>query len=273
MKGRRSDFYDQRMTHHSLVRRPVPSLQDGLVSHIERSPVDFELAMRQWLGYVEALNEHGWGTTEVPAAADCPDSVFIEDTMVVYRDLAIISRPGADSRKPEIVGAETALLPFGYRVQRIQDPGTLDGGDVLKVGETIYVGRGGRTNAEGIRQLRAALSPLGARVVAVPMTKVLHLKTAITALPDGSIIGWAAALDNPSFFPNFVPMPEVEGAHVVLLGGERLLMSASAPRSAALLRDLGYDPVLVELTEFEKLEGCVTCLSVRLREAPMTPNS
>jgi dimethylargininase len=259
------------MTQHSLVRRPVPSLQNGLVSHIERRPVDFELAIRQWHGYVEALNEHGWATTEVLAATDCPDSVFIEDTMVVYRNVAIISRPGADSRKPEIVGAEKALIPFGYRVERIQDPGTLDGGDVLKVGNTIYVGQGGRTNAEGLRQLRAVFAPLGARVVAIPMSKVLHLKTAITALPDGSIIGWAAALDDPFFFPNFVPMPEEEGAHVVLLGDDRLLMSASAPRSAALLRDLGYHPVPVELTEFEKLEGCVTCLSVRLREAPMTP--
>lgn len=261
------------MTQHSLVRRPVPSLQYGLVSHIERRPVDFELAMRQWHGYVEVLHEHGWGTTEVPAAADCPDSVFIEDTMVVYRGVAIISRPGADSRKPEIVEAEKALLPFGYQVERIQDPGTLDGGDVLKVGDTIYVGQGGRTNAEGIRQLRALLLPLGAHVVAVPMTKVLHLKTAITALPDGSIIGWAAALDDPAFFPKFVPMPEEEGAHVVLLGDDRLLISASAPRSAALLKDLGYHPISVALTEFEKLEGCVTCLSVRLRDAPMLPTS
>ena len=259
------------MTQHSLVRRPVPSLQNGLVSHIERRPVDFELAMRQWHGYVEALNKHGWGTTEVPIAADCPDSVFVEDTMVIYRDVAIISRPGADSRKPEIADAEKALLPFGYRVERIQDPGTLDGGDVLKVGDTIYVGQGGRTNAEGIRQLRAVVSPLGARVIAVPMTKVLHLKTAITALPDGSIIGWAAALDDPSFFPNFLAMPEEAGAHVVLLGDDRLMMSASAPRSAALLRELGYHLVTVELTEFEKLEGCVTCLSVRLRDAPVLP--
>ncbi|MGW3244522.1 dimethylargininase [Streptomyces sp. NPDC001070] len=250
----------------ALVRRPGPRLAEGLVTHIERSPVDAALASRQWEGYVAALRAHGWETVEVPPADDCPDGVFVEDTMAVFRNVALLSRPGAASRRPETAGAEEAVTALGLSVNRVREPGTLEGGDVLKVGDTVYVGRGGRTDADGIRQLRAAFEPLGARVVAVPVTKVLHLKSAVTALPDGTVIGYPPLVDDPSAFPRFLPVPEEPGAHVVLLGGGRLLMAASAPRSAAVLDDLGYEPVLVDISEFEKLEGCVTCLSVRLRE-------
>ena len=144
-------------------------------------------------------------------------------------------------------------------------PGTLDGGDVLKVGEVVYVGRGGRTNAEGVRQLRAILSPLGATVVAIPIHRVLHLKSAVTALPDGSILGYPPAVNDPAFFPRFVPVAEESGAHVVLLGGQRLLIAADCPKSAEQLQDRGYELSVVDISEFQKLEGCVTCLSVRMR--------
>ncbi|MCM2425268.1 dimethylargininase [Streptomyces sp. RKAG337] len=250
----------------AIVRRPSPRLAEGLVTHIERSPVDAALALRQWERYTAVLAEHGWETAEAAPADDCPDGVFVEDTMVVFRNVALISRPGAPSRRPETAGAEAAAVALGCSVQRIQEPGTLEGGDVLKVGETIYVGQGGRTNAEGLRQLRAAFEPLGARVVGVPVAKVLHLKSAVTALPDGTIIGYPPLVDDSAIFTHFRPMPEEAGSHVVLLGGNALLMAASAPRSAELLSGLGYRPALVDISEFEKLEGCVTCLSVRLRE-------
>ena len=209
----------------------------------------------------------GWHTIEVPPADDCPDAVFIEDTVVVYKNLAVITRPGADARKPEIVDVEKVVEDLGLSLNRIHAPGTLDGGDVLKVGDTVYVGRGGRTNPEGIRQLRSILEPLGATVVAVPLTKVLHLKSAVTALPDGSIIGYEPLIDDTAIFPRFVSVPEESGAHVVLLGGDKLLMAADCPRSADLFVDLGYEPVVVDISEFQKLEGCVTCLSVRLRDS------
>ena len=138
---------------------------------------------------------------------------------------------------------------------------------MLKVGDIVYVGRGGRTNAAGVAELRDLLAPLGLRVIAVPMTKALHLKSAVTALPDGTVIGFPPVVDDPSFFPHFRAMPEEGGAHVVDLGEGRLMMAASAPRSAELVADLGYEPVVVDISEFEKLEGCVTCLSVRLRAA------
>ncbi|TWD84088.1 dimethylargininase [Kribbella amoyensis] len=249
----------------ALVRAVGPRLAEGLVTHVERVPVDVELARRQWTEYVEALGAAGWDIVEVPGIEECPDAVFVEDTMVVYRDLAVIARAGAEERRPEAKAAEEAVEQQGYRVERIEEPGTLDGGDVLKIGNTVYVGRGGRTNQDGIDQLRAYLEPLGATVVAIPVSKVLHLKSAVTALPDRTVIGYAPLVDDPAAFPTFRAVPEEAGAHVVLLDDDRLLMAASAPKSAELFRALGYRPVVVDISEFEKLEGCVTCLSVRLR--------
>jgi dimethylargininase len=177
----------------------------------------------------------------------------------------VVTRPGAEERRPEVVGAEKGVRDAGYRVVHIEAPGTLDGGDVLKFGGKVYVGRGGRTNDEGIRQLREHLAPLDAEVVTVPLTKVLHLKSAVTALPDGTVIGYEPLVDDPGVFDRFMAVPEEPGSHVVLLDDHRLLMSSRAPRSADLFRGLGYEVVAVDIGEFEKLEGCVTCLSVRMR--------
>ncbi|NEA32628.1 dimethylargininase [Streptomyces sp. SID13031] len=253
------------VTVRALVRRPSPRLAEGLLTHLERVPVDADLAVRQWRQYVDALAEAGWTTVEVPPIDDCPDGVFVEDTMVVFGDLAVMARAGADERRPEAAEAERAVAAQGYRIARITEPGTMDGGDILKVGATLYVGLGGRTNQAGIDQLRQHFTPLGAEVVAVPVRKVLHLKSAVTALPDGTVIGYEPLTDNPAAFAKFLAVPEEGGAHVVLLGEDRLLMAASAPRTAELFRERGYTPVVVDISEFEKLEGCVTCLSVRLR--------
>ena len=253
------------MSRKALVRRPSPHIADGLVTHIERSPVDRDLALQQWQGYVQAFKDAGWEVTEVPPAPELPDSAFIEDTLVVYADLAVVTRPGAEQRRPEVTAAEGSVRDAGYRVVRIVEPGTLDGGDVLKFGGTVYVRQGGRTNAEGVRQLTEHLSPLGATVVPVPLTKVLHLKSAVTALPDGTVIGYEPLVDDKDVYDRFMAVPEEAGSHVVLLEDNKLLMSSQAPETAAMLRDLGYDIVFVDIGEFEKLEGCVTCLSVRMR--------
>lgn len=256
------------MSKKALVRPPSSRLAEGIVTHVDRTPVRVDLAHTQWESYVGALQNAGWETVEVPVIDECPDSVFVEDTMVVYKNVAVIARPGADSRKPETADAEAVVVSLGYSMNRIAAPGTLDGGDVLKVSDTVYVGRGGRTNAEGVRQLRRIFEPLGATVVAVPLTKVLHLKSAVTALPDGSVIGYPPMVDGAQLFPRFVEVPEEAGAHVVLLGQGKLLMAADCPKSADLLADLGYEPIVVDISEYEKLEGCVTCLSVRLRDLP-----
>ena len=147
--------------------------------------------------------------------------MFVEDTVV-----AVPQRGGdhpARRREPRAARSSTSRRCIddarAAPSNHIVAPGTLDGGDVLKVGDTVYVGRGGRTNAEGVRQLRRILTPLGATVVAVPLTKVLHLKSAVTALPDGTIIGYPPLVDDPAIFPHFLAVPEESGAHVVCLGG------------------------------------------------------
>ncbi len=254
----------------ALVRPPSSRLAEGLLTHQERQSVDIDLARRQWAGYVETLMDHGVDIVELPMLEDCPDGVFVEDTLVVRGDLAVITRPAHPSRQPEVASAREAVASMGYRLSDVTDPGFLEGGDVLSVGETTYVGHTLRTNPEGIAQLARSLQ---GETVAVPLSKVLHLKSAVTALPDGRIIGYPDLVDDPSAFPQFRAVPEPSGAHVVLLDDEHLLMAASAPRSAALFADWGYRPVTVDISEFEKLEGCVTCLSVRLRTPPSSTGS
>ncbi|ROS28812.1 dimethylargininase [Rathayibacter sp. PhB127] len=249
----------------ALIRQPADDLDAGELTHLERVPVDRVKALQQWEEYVDALEEAGWETVQVATAPELPDSVFLEDALLVVDGHAVLTRPGAESRRGEVDGAEEAARALDLIVHRIEAPGTLEGGDVLRVGSTVYIGRGGRTNAEGVAQLRALLRPLGLSVVAVPLTRALHLKSAVTALPDGTVIGWESVVDEPRLFPSFLPMPEEGGAHVVVLGPDTLLMAASAPRSAELLRELGYRVMTVDISEFEKLEGCVTCLSVRVR--------
>jgi dimethylargininase len=252
----------------ALVRAPAATLADGLVTHIKKKKVDLELADQQWDLYVAALNAAGWETIEVEPRDDLADSVFVEDTVVMLGNLAVISNPGADTRKPETEATEKTLRELGFTIERIVEPGALDGGDVLKVGKTVYVGRGGRTNGEGIRQLRAIAATRGYNVIAVPVTKALHLKTAVTALPDGTVIGYPPLVDDARVFERFLPVPEAHGTAVVELAPDTLVMSSAAPKSADLFRELGYNVITVDISEFEKLEGCVTCLSVRLRQAP-----
>jgi dimethylargininase len=251
-----------------LVRRPSPRLADGELTHLVRQHVDLEQALTQWDAYIGVFREHGWSVVELDPLDDHPDGVFVEDVLVMYDRLAVVTRPGTSSRRGEIVGLGDRLDALGYDVASIQSPGTLDGGDVMKIGTTIYVGLGGRTNQAGIDQLRRLVAPRGAAVIAVPTTRVLHLKSAVTALPDGTVIGYEPVVDDSAIFDSFLAVPEEPGAHVVDLGGGHVLMTARAEGSAALFRDSGFEPVICDISEFEKLEGCVTCLSVRLRTAP-----
>jgi dimethylargininase len=228
------------------------------VTHIERTPVDVDLARRQHAAYVDVLAKCGWEPRMVPSAENCPDSVFVEDTVVVCDNLAVLTRPGAPQRRPEVEAVAETVRALGLRTERIEEPGTLDGGDVLQIGQTVYVGEGGRTNAEGIRQLRELL---GRAVVPVPVVKVLHLKSAVTALPDGTVLTYGDLVDTAPF-PTVLEVPEEAGTRVVPLDERHLIISASAPRTAELLAEHGYRPVTVDISEYERLEGCVTCLSV-----------
>jgi dimethylargininase len=251
----------------ALVRRPSSRMADGITTHIERVPADAGLAARQHAAYAEAVAGAGWTVREVAVADDLPDCAFVEDTVVVFDDLAVLTRPGAAERRAEVAGADEAVRALGLEVARIEEPGTLDGGDVLQAGRTVYVGRGGRTNGEGIRQLRRLAATRGRTVVPVALHAVLHLKSAVTVLPDGTFIAADPSLFDAAVFPTMRVVPEEGGAHVILLGGGTILMAASAPRSAAMLDDLGFDVISVDIGEFEKREGCVTCLSVLVAQA------
>ncbi|RII91794.1 dimethylarginine dimethylaminohydrolase [Clavibacter michiganensis] len=248
----------------ALVRIPSSRLAEGELTHLDRRPVDAELADQQWERYVLALEEGGWSTREVPPADDHPDSVFVEDAVLVLGTTAVLLTSGADSRRGERTGVERALEDMDLEVTSIDLPATIDGGDVLEVGRTLYVGSSSRTNAAGVQRLREIARPLGYTVVGVPVTKTLHLKSQVTALPDGTVIGYEPLVDAPRLFPSFLPVPEAEGTAVVALDDDTLLVSAAAPRTAEVLRGLGYEIVAVDISEFEKLEGCVTCLSVRI---------
>jgi dimethylargininase len=246
----------------ALVRRPSSRMADGITTHIDRVPADAGLAARQHEAYVDAVAGCGWIVREVAPDDELPDCAFVEDTVVMLGDLAVATRPGAGERRAEVAATEEVVRSLGLEVARIEDPGTLDGGDVLQVGPTVYVGRGGRTNAEGIRQLRRQAARAGRTVVPVKLHGVLHLKSAVTALPDGTFVASDPSLFDTAPFPTMRLVPEEAGSHVVLMGGGAILMAASAPRTAAMFDDLGFDVIAVDIGEFEKREGCVTCLSV-----------
>jgi dimethylargininase len=245
----------------ALVRRPGPRLAEGLVTHVGRRPVDVGLATRQYAAYVAALEAAGRRVQPVAPADGRPDAVFVEDTVVVCDGLAVLTRPGAPQRRPEVVGTEKAVRDLGLDVAHIEAPATLDGGDVLQVGKTVYVGRSGRTNEDAICQISRHFGRLGRRVVPVSVSGCLHLKTAMTALPDGTLIGVPEWLDT-SVLPGLRVAPEPEGAHVVILGEDHVLLATSASRTAEHLRAEGYAVTTVDISQFEALEGCVTCLSV-----------
>jgi dimethylargininase len=248
----------------ALVRAPGPRLAEGLVTHIERAEVDLAVARSQWGDYVDAMRTSGWVIEEVDCIDECPDAVFIEDAAVVFGDQAVLTRPGATSRVAEVAGLRLPLAECGLDVVELS-AGTLDGGDVLKIGSEVWVGVGGRTNAMGVASLVSLVEPYGWTVRPVAVTKVLHLKSAVTALPDGTVIGFPPLVDDPAVFERFRAVEEESGSHVVITGPDRLLMAASAPRTAAMLRAEGYEVDVVDISEFEKLEGCVTCLSIRVR--------
>ncbi len=249
-----------------LVRRPSPRLAEGELTHLDRVAVDPALARAQWEAYVEVFRARGWEIVDVEPADAQPDGVFVEDAVIVFGELAVLCRAGAPSRRGEAESVRAAVEASGLQIAEVVDPGTLDGGDVLKVGRTVYVGASSRTNADGIAQLRAALEPRGWSVASIPVTKVLHLKSGVTALPDGTVVGYAPLVDDPSLFASFLPIPEEHGTAVVVLDETTVLMSDDAPETAELYRARGLGVITTTVTEFEKLEGCVTCLSVRVRD-------
>ena len=252
----------------AIVRPVSDAMQHCELTHLDRSPIDVTLARRQHADYVAMLASLGCDVHELPAAQDLPDAVFVEDTAVVLDEVAVLTRPGAATRRPEVAAMATALGCWRACVS-IEAPGTLDGGDVLRVDHTLYVGRTPRSNAEGIAQLAAAVAPHGYRVEAVPVRGCLHLKSAVTRVAADMLLLNPEWVD-PAHWPGLrridVDALEPQAANALEVCG-RVLMPASFPRTRERLVTAGLDVVPVDASEVQKAEGGVTCCSVILRVA------
>jgi dimethylargininase len=238
-------------------------MQDYEHTYVGEQAIDLEVARRQHAGYCDALRACGAEVTVLDVNRDMPDSVFVEDTALVLDEIAIMTSPGALSRRDEPLGIEPALRPY-RAFEHMHLPGTIDGGDIVVSGHAIYVGASTRTNAAGIDALRRIVAPLGYLVTAVPVTGCLHLKTACSALPDGRFLVNPAWIDVTPLPPgSLVPVPASEPwAGDVLVIGERIIAADSFPRTADLLARSGWQVVPVTVSEFAKAEGGVTCLSL-----------
>lgn len=250
----------------ALTRTVSPTLADCELTHLDRTPIDVARAAAQHAAYEGALRTLGCEVQQVAAAPENPDAVFIEDTAVVLDEIAVIARPGAETRRGEVAAVAEALAHY-RPLAHIVAPATLDGGDVMVVGSTIYVGRTPRTNDDGIRQLRAAVAPFGYAVVPVDVAGCLHLKSAVTALDDHTVLCNPTWVDPVVFLPLSVALvadDEPSAANVVRVG-ERLLAAEAFPRTNAMLRARGFHVTTVPADELAKAEGAVTCCSVLLQ--------
>jgi len=248
----------------AFVRVPSAKLPEATVTNVPRVLVDRDAADRQWDEYISALTGSGWQVVEIDAADDQPDAVFVEDAAVVLSPtVAVLTRPGAEARRREVAAAGDRLRQNGFTLYELEAPGTLDGGDVLRAGTTLYVGSSGRTDGDGIRQLREviAMAGLDLTVVAVPVRSGLHLSSSAGVLPDGTVLIGAEL--EASAFERALRVPAGNGANVVALDERTVLVPASAPGTADLIADLGYTVVKVDLSEFEKVEGVPSGLSIR----------
>ncbi len=247
----------------AITREVSPGIGACELTHLERHAIDYERACLQHRAYAACLSSLQCEILSLPAELDLPDSVFVEDAAVVLDGVAVITRPGAESRRPETVSVAAALGPY-RNLLRIEDPGTLDGGDVLVLNRHLYVGISRRTNETGIQQLRDLTSPLGYDVKAVPIRGCLHLKSAVTRIgPDTVLLNrsWVA----PTTFSNLRLIdvhPDEPFAANALLVGEAVVFPAAFERTLTRIVDAGIEVRPVDVSELAKAEGGVTCCSL-----------
>jgi dimethylargininase len=251
----------------ALVREVSAAFADCVTANPPSPPLDAGVARRQHAAYTAALADHGFTLEWVAPAPDHPDGCFVEDTAVVIDDAALLTVPGHPSRRRETTSVGEALERF-VSVERMALPATLDGGDVLQVGSTIFVGVGSRTNADGIAALERFAGGHGRLVVPVHTFGVLHLKSAATALDDETVLVHPASVETDAF-PGFqtvrVVEEDPEAANVVRLPDGTLLASSTFPRTTDRLGSLGHRVATVDVSEIARANGGLTCLSIRLR--------
>jgi dimethylargininase len=250
------------------LTRPVPtSIGNCELTHLERVPIDWERADLQHRRYEQILESLGCRMTRLPALEDSPDSVFVEDTAVVFDECAVISRPGAPSRRGETASVEEVLRTL-RPLHCIESPATLDGGDVLRVGRRVFVGLSSRTTAAAVDQLKAFLKPLGYTVHPTGVRRALHLKTAVSELGDGSLLIDPSRIDASAFDGATtieVDPTEPTGANVLFVNGT-VLCPESAPRTTATLAAHGYRVLSVDASELGKAEAGLTCCSLLVND-------
>ena len=248
------------------ITRPVPrSLAECKLTHVARMPIDVDRAAAQHAAYEHVLRALGCTIERVGAADDLPDSVFIEDTAVVLDEIAILTRPGAPSRRLETDAVGEALAKYRL-VWPMKPPATLDGGDVLRLDRTLYVGLSTRTNQEGARQLAEAVRPFGYTVACASVRGCLHLKSAVTALDARRVICNPQWIDPRTFGgceTMFVHAKEPAAGNVLRVGAG-VICAAAHERTAAALAECGYEVHPVDVSELAKAEAGVTCCSVIL---------
>ncbi len=251
---------------HAWVRAPGDAYAACLRS--DPGPIDVALARTQHRAYVEALGAAGVGVEHLAPGLDAPDGCFIEDTAVVWDGGALVTRPGAPSRRGETPSVRAVLEAAGLDVVAMEAPATLDGGDVLRVGSRLLVGESARTNAAGVAALAAHAGRFGLSVETVPLRSGLHLKSALTLLEPGVLLlGAGVEAEQLARLPvELIPVTEPYGANVLALG-RRVLVSAQAPVTAERIERRGLEPVTLDVSELHRGDGALTCLSLR-RPAP-----
>jgi dimethylargininase len=247
----------------TITRRVSPAINRCELTHIAREPIDYERACAQHRQYEDALRSLGMDVISLEAEPDLPDSVFVEDVALVLDECAILLNPGASSRRPEVASVEAALAPY-RDIFRIQPPGTVDGGDILRVGKTIYVGMSSRSTDNAIEQIRAILEPIGYEVRAVNVTGCLHLKSAVTQVSEDTLLvnpEWVSKDDFPGMHFIGVDPSEPYAANAVLVDGA-IIYPSSFPKTRAKLEKAGINLLVVDADELAKAEGAVTCCSL-----------
>lgn len=252
----------------AITRDVSPSLGSCELSFVPRTQIDVSRAAAQHEHYRRALEALGCRVIALPPEADMPDAVFVEDVALVFDEVAVMTRPGAESRRAEGASVATVLAAFRPLLS-IEAPGTLDGGDVLRIGRTVYVGQAARSNAEGIGQLRRLLAQFRYEVQAVPTRDCLHLKSAVTQVADDVVLvnpAWVDAAVFADYKQVLVDPGEAHAANALRVGSG-VLYPSCFPRTRQRLADAGIAVTSVDLSELQKAEGATTCCSLVFRES------
>ncbi|MEK7348054.1 MAG: arginine deiminase family protein [Candidatus Eisenbacteria bacterium] len=255
------------IVRHAIVRPPGDSFAEGLTT-AGLGPPDLVLAREQHQAYCEALLDCGVALTWLPADSRYPDSTFVEDTAVLTPRGAVLTRPGAESRSEEVAAIRPALEPFYQILREIETPGALDGGDVCEVGDHVFIGISDRTNEAGARQLAVFLAEEGYTTVTVDIRGIpgiLHLKSGLAALDDWRLAVVPELIAHPAFRSHRIVAvaPEESYAANCVNVNDRILVASGYPGFEGTLRGLEYDLVPLDMSEFRKMDGGLSCLSLR----------